>query len=90
MSFAFLIDQERWEDLDSDYPTRFIDKFSLIREISAVTFPAYNATDINARSKTALESARAALESERRQKAEAVDTADIELAKAKYFFKSKF
>ena len=69
MSFAFLIGKERWEELDSDYPTRFIEQLSVVREISAVTFPAYDATDINARSKDALESARAALESERRQKA---------------------
>ena len=88
MSFAFMIDQERWEGLDTDYPTRFIDKFSLIHEISAVTFPAYNATDINARSKDALDNARASLESERRQKAEALESADIELAKAKYEFYS--
>lgn len=88
MSFAFLIDKERWEGLDTDYPTRFIDKFSVIREISAVTFPAYNSTDINARSKDALDSARASLESERRQKAEALESADIELAKAKYEFYS--
>ena len=88
MSFAFLIDKERWEGLDTDYPTRFIDKFSVIREISAVTFPAYNRTDINARSKDALDSARASLESERRQKAEALESADIELAKAKYEFYS--
>ena len=88
MSFAFLIDKERWEGLDTDYPTRFIDKFSLIREISAVTFPAYNTTDINARSKDALDNARASLESERRQKAEALESADIELAKAKYEFYS--
>lgn len=88
MSFAFRIDKERWEGLDTDYPTRFIDKFSVIREISAVTFPAYNSTDINARSKDALDSARASLESERRQKAEALESADIELAKAKYEFYS--
>ena len=82
MSFAFLVGKERWEGLETDYPTRFIDKFSVIREISAVTFPAYNATDINARSKNALDNARAALESERQRKASsAVDTADINLAR---------
>ena len=90
MSFAFLIGKERWEDLDSDYPTRFIDQLSVVREISAVTFPAYQTTDINARSKDALESARAALESERRQKASnAAEAADIELLKAKALFTSK-
>lgn len=90
MSFAFRIDDERWEGLETDYPTRYINRFSVIREISAVTFPAYDATEINARSKDALESARAALESERQQKAKAVDTAEIELLKAKAKFKEKF
>ncbi len=90
MSFAFRIDDERWEGLETDYPTRYVNRFSVIREISAVTFPAYSATEINARSKDALESARAALESERQQKAKAVDTAEIELLKAKAKFKEKF
>ena len=91
MSFAFRIAKDRWEDLDSDYPTRFIDQFSIVQEISAVTFPAYQTTDINARSKDALESARAALESERRQRASnAVDTADIEKLKAQFEFNYKF
>ena len=84
MSFAFYVsrENERWEGLETDYPTRYINKFNVIREISAVTFPAYNTTDINARSKDALESARAALESERQRKASsAVDTADINLAR---------
>ena len=89
MSFAFVVDDERWEDLESEYPTRYINRFSMIREISAVTFPAYNTTDINARSKDALESARAALDSERRQKASsAVDTADIELARLRVKIKT--
>ena len=91
MSFAFRVENERWENLDSDYPTRFITRFSQIREISAVTYPAYNTTDINARSKDALDSARAALDSERQQKASgAVDTADIAKLKAQFEFNYKF
>jgi HK97 family phage prohead protease len=90
MSFAFRVDEERWEGLETDYPTRYINRFSNIREISAVTFPAYDATEINARSKSTLESARAALESATQSRANAVDTADeIELLKAKALFKSK-
>ena len=81
MSFAFQVDDERWEGLDTDYPTRYINRFSRIREISAVTFPAYDASEINARSKSALESARAALESAVQSRAEAVDTADINIAR---------
>lgn len=90
MSFMFSIDGERWEDLESDHPTRHITKIGSIVEISAVTFPAYDATSINARSKNALENARAALENERQRSAAAVDTDELELAKAKYEFKSKF
>lgn len=81
MSFAFLIADERWEDLETDYPTRYINKFSVIREISAVTFPAYDATEINARSKDALESARAELESSRRKADAEVETSDINMAR---------
>lgn len=89
MSFAFMIADERWEGLETDYPTRYITKFSVIREISAVTFPAYDATEINARCKDALDSARADLERSRQQSVKAVDTAEIELLKAKALFKSK-
>lgn len=90
MSFMFSIDGERWEDLESDHPTRHITKIGSIVEISAVTFPAYDATSINARSKNALDNARAALENERQRNAAAVDTDELDLLKAKYEFKSKF
>ena len=90
MSFAFQVDDERWEGLETEYPTRYINRFSRIREISAVTFPAYDSSEINSRSKSALESARAALESASQSRASAVDTADeIELLKAKAIFQSK-
>ena len=82
MSFMFSIDQERWENLDSDHPTRHIEKIGSVVEVSAVTFPAYDATTIDARSKEALESARSAVETARRQSAGTPD-GDLELAKAK-------
>jgi HK97 family phage prohead protease len=62
MSFMFSIDDEEWEDLETDHPTRHIKKIGSVVEVSAVTFPAYDATTINARSKEALESARKAVE----------------------------
>ena len=91
MSFAFLASDERWEDLESDYPTRYINKFSVIHEISAVTFPAYDATEINARSKVALDSARAKLESLRQHDANLLDSKRnlLELEKARLLFRSK-
>ena len=69
MSFMFSIDEERWEDLESDHPTRVITKIGSVVEVSAVTFPAYDTTSINARSKEALESARSELENARQRAA---------------------
>lgn len=69
MSFMFSVDSERWDDLESDYPTRHIVKLASVVEVSACTFPAYTSTNINARGKEALESARSALESARQQQA---------------------
>ena len=67
MSFAFLVDGDKWDDLDSDYPKRTITHISEIYEVSAVTWPAYEQTSISSRSldsgKKSLEEARAALES---------------------------
>ena len=74
MSFAFTVDEEEWERLDSDYPTRRIKKFGTIAEISACTFPAYSATSIYARSKEALDSARSALESVRQHNAKPLES----------------
>lgn len=90
MSFMFGIRGEEWDNLDSDHPTRHITDISTVVEVSAVTFPAYDATEINARSKNALDNARAALENAQQRNAAAVDTDELELAKAKYIFKSKF
>ena len=87
MSFMFSIVDERWENLDSEHPTRHILKIGTVIEVSAVTFPAYDSTSISARNREALENARAALENAR---AATVDTDALELAKAKYEFKSKF
>lgn len=93
MSFMFSVDAENWEDLESDHPTRHITKIGSVVEVSAVTFPAYDATSINARSKEELDSARSALERARQQRAAAVDTADQEalaLAKEKFNFLFNF
>lgn len=87
MSFMFSVAEERWEDQNSDYPTRHIIKIASVIEVSAVTFPAYPDTEIDARS-GALENARAALESARkttRKKPEGDATA-LALAKAKIIY----
>lgn len=74
MSFMFGVRDEQWDNLESEHPTRRIKSISTVVEVSAVTFPAYNATTINARSKEALENARSAVETARQQKANSVET----------------
>lgn len=81
MSFMFGIRDEEWEDLDSDHPTRRIRDISKVVEVSAVTFPAYESTEINARSKEALENARSAVDTARQQSATSVDTDEMEKLK---------
>jgi HK97 family phage prohead protease len=86
MSFMFSIDGFEWENLESDHPTRHITKIGSVVEVSAVTFPAYDTTEIYARSKVALENARSALESARQHRAcslESENTNRLELEKAK-------
>ena len=82
-SFRFSIKEERWEDLETDYPTRHIIRFDKIGEISAVTWPAYDSTELYTRSKEALENARSALESARQQSAPLESGDELELLKAK-------
>lgn len=66
MSFMFVVEADRWEDIDTDYPKRFITKIRKIFEVSAVTFPAYEQTSIQARGLSeALDSAKESLESVR-------------------------
>ena len=83
MSFAFTVDVDSdiWEDIDTDHPKRTITSIKRVFEVSAVAFPAYEGTTLEARSQDAapdgarasLESARAALkkqhEAERRAEA---------------------
>ena len=73
MSFMFAVGDEEWDNIDTDHPTRRIKEISSVVEVSAVTFPAYASTSINARSEEALESAKAALESAKQQRASSPD-----------------
>lgn len=84
MSFMFSVNDEEWEDMESDHPTRRIKQIGSVVEVSAVTFPAYEATEINARSKAALENARSALEKARKQSDKPLDSGkELELLKEK-------
>ena len=71
MSFAFIVDKDNWEDVDTDYPKRTILSIRRVLEVSAVTFPAYEQTDIQAASEgKPLDSVRASLESAKQKAAE--------------------
>ena len=85
MSFMFGVDGDEWEELESEHPLRRIKRISSVVEVSAVTFPAYEATEIQARSKEALDNARSAVETARQKSAlnnDSVET-ELELLKAK-------
>ena len=69
MSFMFQVDGDRWDDLDSDHPTRTITNIAKVFEVSAVTFPAYEATSIQARGLSeALDNAKTSLENAKAEK----------------------
>ena len=66
MSFMFTVDSDTWADKESEHPTRTVNQIGKVFEVSAVTFPAYEATSISARGLAdALDSAKASLESAR-------------------------
>lgn len=82
MSFMFSVDGDEWTDLETEHPTRRIKSIGSIVELSAVTFPAYSSTEIQARDKEALESAQADLERARQASRTSLES-DLELEKAK-------
>ena len=86
MSFMFSIDTQEWSELESDHPTRTIKKIGKVWEVSAVTFPAYPSTEISARNKEALESARKVLENTRASLDSEKDMLELEKAKNKAYF----
>lgn len=84
MSFMFAIKSEKWENEDTDHPLRRIVEIEKVFEVSAVTFPAYEETEINARCKTELESYCKLLESRKDSTLESVKGDNlIELYKMK-------
>ena len=68
MSFMFTVEKDSWDDPDSEHPTRHILSIRRVFEVSAVNFPAYSRTSIQARGLSdALDSAKKSLESERKR-----------------------
>ena len=71
MSFMFSVDKDSWDDVNTEHPTRHIRSISRVMEVSAVTFPAYSQTSIQARGLTdALDGAKESLESVKAEKLE--------------------
>lgn len=65
MSFIFMVADDEWTGWDTDMPSRTIKSIAKVYEVSAVSFPAYDGTDLSARDATALESAKRVLENAR-------------------------
>ena len=71
MSFMFTVDGDTWSDIDTEYPKRTITSIRKVYEVSAVAFPAYEGTSIQAASEgETLDSVKASLESARKRLAE--------------------
>ena len=81
----FRVEADEWTDLESDYPKRRITKIGYVQEVSAVNYPAYQGTSINARADGTLDSDKQALDNAR---AKLLDSSDLGLAKlkAKYLY----
>lgn len=78
MSFMFSVDEDSWEGLDTEMPKRTINSIGKIFEVSAVTFPAYEQTSIQAADLSeALESAKDVLESAKRSAEDEAKRAEI-------------
>lgn len=72
MSFSFVVADDEWQDLNASMPTRRIKKIAKVFEISAATYPAYDATDVKV-----ARSASKALASARRSASEAAEIARL-------------
>lgn len=86
MSFMFSIDDEEWQDLESDHPTHRIKKIGQVLEVSAVTFPAYEATEISARAKETLDSAKRTVDAARKRSEDSDSAKELELEKLKALY----
>lgn len=79
MSFSFRVEDEEWQNLDSEMPTRRIKKISRVYEVSAVSYPAYEGTDISARAQGTLENARKSLDKAKSQKSASDKINEVEI-----------
>lgn len=91
MSFMFRVEADEWTDLDTDYPKRRITKIGYVQEVSAVNYPAYEGTSINARADGSPDGDKQALDNARAKAADAArsldsDALELEKLKAKYLY----
>lgn len=64
MSFMFGVDKDMWDDPQGEHPVRHILSIQKVYEVSAVTWPAYEQTSLEARGLgSALDSAKSSLDS---------------------------
>ena len=71
MSFMFTDVEDRWENVNTEMPERYIRSIGRVMEVSECTFPAYDATSIQTRGLSdALDSAAESLDSEKSRLAE--------------------
>lgn len=91
MSFMFTVRAEEWSDENTDSPLRTITDLENVMEVSAVTFPAYEDTEINARCKLELENFRRTLDNVRNTTSDDVngDNLDKDLDLLKLKIKTK-
>lgn len=87
MSFMFIVEDDKWEGLDTDMPLRTITRISKVFEVSAVNFPAYSNTEIYARSTDTLENEKRALENAR--SVALVNDKNLEVERQKILFHIK-
>ena len=86
MSFMFGVSEERWEDMDTDYPKRFITRIDPLIEVSAVNWPAYATTDIHARRDAGMESDRAVLDKLREKRNAEAESAAKKRRMNKFYY----
>lgn len=83
MSFMFRVSKETWEREDTDYPLRRIQEIGYVQEVSAVNYPAYTGTSINARSDCALDSDKEMVDTIRAAALDRAAENELELIKIK-------
>ncbi|HAT4336765.1 TPA: HK97 family phage prohead protease [Clostridium perfringens] len=79
MSFAFFIEEQKWENLSSKIPTRRILKFKRVNEVSIVSRPAYKGTSVSTERSEEVANAKEELLEARKE----LDNSKLELEKLK-------